>query len=288
MFNEILSIIKNASCKSFEDISESLEDCINSGVNFVDVLRQIGIIPEFISHDSSEEKLFAKSSDIVLARAFRELGLKAVVLRERGDSADVLAESKYFNYTLVADAKAFRLSRTAKNQKDFKVSALSSWRKDNNFAVLCAPYFHYPAKTSQIYSQALANNVCLLSWEHLIFLIENGIKESVRLNLSELWNFSEALSKRVLVSDMKKNFLHEFNNFIADFINISRKTLDNSLKAQVMTITERGELEKNFWLEEIQRIKKFSRKQAIDELIKSLKIHEKLTQIEAFIESIKQ
>ena len=288
MFNEILSIIKNASCKSFEDISESLEDCINSGVNFVDVLRQIGIMPEFISHDSSEEKLFAKSSDIVLARAFRELGLKAVVLRERGDSADVLAESKYFNYTLVADAKAFRLSRTAKNQKDFKVSALSSWRKDNNFAVLCAPYFQYPAKTSQIYSQALANNVCLLSWEHLIFLIENGIKESVKFNLSELWNFSEALSKRVLVSDMKKNFLHEFNNFIADFINISRKTLDNSLKAQVMTITERGELEKNFWLEEIQRIKKFSRKQAIDELIKSLKIHEKLTQIEAFIESIKQ
>ena len=207
MFNEILSIIKNASCKSFEDISESLEDC---------------------------------------------------------------------------------LSRTAKNQKDFKVSALSSWRKDNNFAVLCAPYFQYPAKTSQIYSQALANNVCLLSWEHLIFLIENGIKESVKFNLSELWNFSEALSKRVLVSDMKKNFLHEFNNFIADFINISRKTLDNSLKAQVMTITERGELEKNFWLEEIKRIKNFSRKHAIDELIKSLKIHEKLIQIKAFIESIKQ
>ena len=77
-------------------------------------------------------------------------------------------------------------------------------------------------------------------------------------------------------------------NFIADFLNISRKTLDNSLKAQVMTITERGELEKNFWLEEIKRIKNFSRKQAIDELIKSLKIHEKLIQIKAFIESIKQ
>ena len=87
---------------------------------------------------------------------------------------------------------------------------------------------------------------------------------------------------------MKKNFLHEFNNFLADFLNISRKTFDSSLKAQIVALQERSELEKNFWLEEIQHIKNYSRKQAIDELIKSLKIHEKLTQIKAFIESIKQ
>ena len=33
-------------------------------------------------------------------------------------------------YSLVADAKAFRLSRTAKNQKDFKVQAMDglAWR----------------------------------------------------------------------------------------------------------------------------------------------------------------
>ena len=64
---------------------------------------------------------------MVLARAFRELGLKSTVLRERSDSADVIAESKFHCYTLVADAKSFRLSRTAKNQKDFKVTALSNW-----------------------------------------------------------------------------------------------------------------------------------------------------------------
>ena len=125
MFDEILDIIKNSSVESFEDISRRLEICVNSGENFINALRQIGIIPECIPYDSSEEKLFAKTSDIVLARAFRELGLKSIVLSERGDSADVIAESKFWGYTLVADAKAFRLSRTAINfSKHVLVSAM--------------------------------------------------------------------------------------------------------------------------------------------------------------------
>ena len=105
--------------------------------------------------------MIAKASDAVLSRAFRELGLKSTVLGQRSDSADVLAESKYYGYTLVADAKAFRLSRTARNQKDFKVTALSGWRKDADYAVLCSPYFQYPVKKSQIYAQAVDENVCL-------------------------------------------------------------------------------------------------------------------------------
>ena len=206
MFNEILNIIKNSADKNFDEVSFLIEKIVDSVSNFAEVLSQIEIIPENILPDSTEEKLFSKTSDAVLSRAFRELGLKSSVLRERSDSADVIAESKFFDYTLVADAKAFRLSRTAKNQKDFKVSALSSWRKDNNFAVLCAPYFQYPVKSSQIYSQALENNVCLFSWEHLIFMLEHGVKETKKLNLSKIWNFSEDFSHKVLVSNMKKNF----------------------------------------------------------------------------------
>ena len=103
--------------------------------------------------------------DAVLARAFRELGLQAAVLRERADSADVIAFSCFHGYSLRADAKAFRLSRTARNQKDFKINALSVWKEDAEYAVLCAPYFQYPKRESQIYDQALDRNVCLLSWE---------------------------------------------------------------------------------------------------------------------------
>ncbi len=194
MFTDILANIRTTADVSFEQASLLIEQCVNNDDDFLETLKQIGTIPEFIEHDSTAEKLFSKASDAVLARAFRELGLRATVLKERGDSADVQAESIIHGYTLVADAKAFRMSRTAKNQKDFKVVALSGWRKDADYAVLCCPYFQYPTKTSQIYAQALTHNVCLFSWEHLIFLIENGIKESEMLSLASLWGFCNSYS----------------------------------------------------------------------------------------------
>lgn len=286
MFNDILGIIRDSEDRNFYETCGILESRINSDGDFIDTLRQIGIIPEFIAHDSTGEKLFSKASDMVLSRAFREIGLKSSVLHERADSADVIAESEIYVYTLVADAKAFRLSRTAKNQKDFKIPALSSWRKDNDYAVLCSPYFQYPAKASQIYAQALTNNVCLLSWEHLIFLLENGITESQNLNLSALWSFSDKFSHKVLVSDMKKCFMQDFNKFLADFLNIGIKVFDDSLKAQISHIIKRSGLEKSFWLERIERIKNYSREQAVNELISTLKINEKLTQIDAYVRSI--
>jgi type II restriction enzyme len=179
--------------------------------NFIDILEQIGTMPELIAHDSTEEKLFAKASDAALSRAFRELGLKSAVVKERADSADVIAESSIHGYTMVADAKAFRMSRTAKNQKDFKVTALSGWRKDSDYSLLCAPYFQYPRTQSQIYAQSIEHNVCLFSWEHLIFLIRHGIKESLTVNLSPLWNFGAEYSKTVVVANKKNCFMEEYN-----------------------------------------------------------------------------
>ena len=286
MFNEILSIIYKSSAKSFDDTCALLEECINYGTDFLGMLRQIGIIPESLPHDSTGEKLFSKASDYALARAFRELGLKSAVIKARADSADVLAESELHNYSLAADAKAFRLSRTAKNQKDFKVSALSAWRRDNDYAVLCAPYFQYPAKISQIYSQALSSNVCLLSWEHLIFMIEHGIMESSSINLSELWNFSSIFSHQVLVSDMKRNFLQDFSIFLVNLINEDSNSFVESLRTQISSIVKRGGAEKSFWLDKIEQIHSYSREQAVKELIQSLGIQEKVAHIDSYINSL--
>ena len=87
-------------------------------------LIQVGIMPEVFEHDSSEEKLWSKFSDVILSKALDCIGLQSEVLRTRGNSADVYSRAK--NYTLVSDAKCFRLSRTAKNQKDFKVFIVPS------------------------------------------------------------------------------------------------------------------------------------------------------------------
>lgn len=135
----------------------------------LDHLRLCGAIPEQYGHDSSEEKLYSKYTDAVISESLSTMGLRSVVIDTRADSPDVQARAG--DYSLVADAKAFRLSRTAKNQKDFKVQAMDGWRGGLDYAVLVCPIYQLPSRSSQVYQQAIARNVCVLSYSHLAALV---------------------------------------------------------------------------------------------------------------------
>ncbi len=135
----------------------------------LDHLRLCGAIPERYGRDSSEEKLYSKYTDSLLASAYRHIGLTSLVLAERANSADV--EAVAGSYSLVADAKAFRMSRTAKNQKDFKIEAMHTWKRGKPHAMVVCPIYQLPTRRSQIYHQAITRNVCVFSYSHLSVLV---------------------------------------------------------------------------------------------------------------------
>jgi type II restriction enzyme len=135
----------------------------------LDHLRLAGAIPEHYGHDSSEEKLYSKYTDALLSAAFKYVGLTSIVLSERADVADVEAVAQ--DYALVADAKAFRLSRTAKNQKDFKVEAMHRWKWGKPHAMVVCPIYQLPVRSSQIYEQAIRQTVCIFTYSHLAVLV---------------------------------------------------------------------------------------------------------------------
>lgn len=162
---DLRSLIRDNATTDFATASNNLQNILFdiSRTEVLSLITEIGIIPEDIGHDSSEEKLYTKVSDILFAKALKEMNLEVTVLRERSNCADIMAQSKYHNYSLVGDAKSFRLSRTAKNAKDFKVDSMIHWKEDNDFSVLVCPYFQYPKSNSQIYRSALNGNVSLFS-----------------------------------------------------------------------------------------------------------------------------
>lgn len=294
MFNKLVEQIFQFGKKEFKSATEEIRKVIDemSLDDFKIVVRQIGTIPEVIEHDSTEEKLYSKASDIVLARCFRELGMKSRALDERGDSADIIAESKSgYNYSLVADAKCFRLSRTAKNQKDFKVSNLSDWRgSENEYAVLVAPYFQYPQNTSQIYSKALENNVCLMTWEHMSIMIEREIIENEHFSLESLWNSSQMIARdRTLVfANAKTCFLNRIDGYVAKKIGVSEEDFLDILAEYKNLIVSRGEMEIEFWNNCIGEIEKLTREEAIEELIRAKKLHEKICAINSYIVKLRK
>lgn len=286
MFNELIEEIDKSKELNFDEISKKFEKIIFNTNNFLDVIYNIGIIPESIGHDTTEEKAFSKLSDIVLARAFREIGLDSEILKTRANSADVYAESKIHKYSLVADAKSFRMSRTAKNQKDFKIDALSKWKKNEDYSILCSPYFQYPSKKSQIYKQSLEKNVCLLSWEHLIFLIENKIKENKSINFSNIWNFGNIYSEKISLKNSENNFFDNFNEKFCHTISINNNKFTDTLINQIDIIKKRSIKEKLYLENEINIIKSYTKEQAILELIKSQKLEDRIKHIDDFVKKV--
>ena len=290
-FDELCSFIRDLSeGMMFQEAGDRLEAEVFRipKKEFLPFVAEIGTIPECIEHDSKEEKLYSKVSDIILARCFHEMGLKAIVLKERSNSADIEAKSLYHNYSLVADAKSFRLSRTAKNQKDFKVESMHHWRGDNDYSVLVCPYFQYPKTVSQIYGQALNNNVSLFSWEYFSILLEHNIKETEKIDISNLWNQSSLISFDTSIADKNTCFFKHQNKNIADFIHVCEDVFLLHLSSFKESIIERGNIEINFWKRKMEEIQTYTREKAINELLMSLKLNEKITAITKFTDSLKR
>lgn len=290
-FFELRTLIKNESKKgAFIDSSDQIQNII-FGLNkkvLIPIITEIGSIPEDIEHDSSEEKLYSKVSDIVLAKCFQELGLQSSVNKERANCADVVARSCFHNYSLIGDAKSFRLSRTAKNQKDFKVKSMADWKGDHDYSVLVCPYYQYPKSKSQIYGQALNDNITLFSWEYLSILLENDIVEKETINLANLWNMSHILSVNIPISDKNNCFLIDQDEMIRLYLNVTETQFKNYFSRYKGNIISRGETEIKYWEDKIQKINRYTREQAIEELITSLKLHEKISSIKKYISSLQR
>jgi type II restriction enzyme len=275
--------IKNLS-GNFGDDYDKLEAELTTEVNhggipvIIDHLRLCGSIPESYGHDSSEEKLYSKYTDCILSLAFRALGLKSLVLAERADSADV--EVLGNNYSFVADAKAFRLSRTAKNQKDFKVAAMHGWKYGKTNAMVVCPIYQLPRASSQIYQSATVHDVCVFTYSHLALLLsfsqKAGDKATQEL-IHRIFKVIPALNPSKSASEywlaINRTIL-DFSNDIQDLWNIEKIAAMESI--QVAKVEDLS-----FLANQREIIMKMSHDQALMELIKVYKIDSKIKAINA-------
>lgn len=244
----------------------------------VDHLRLCGVIPEKYGHDSSAEKLYSKYTDVLLTMAFRSLGMKSNIFVERADAADVEAFGK--DFSLVGDAKAMRLSRTAKNQKDFKVEAMAKWKYGKPYAIVVSPLYQLPAKQSQIYFQATTRDVCLLSYSHLAVLV--SLSHEISPNAAE-----KALNEILkTVSDMNpsKDAQAYWQTINRTLINQHKviKTLWQDEKVANHLAIEFSKTEALTYLaQERERISRLSHNEAIKQLIGANKIESRSKVISA-------
>ncbi len=263
-----------------EKLEKELETEIkkNGISSLIDHLRFCGNIPESYGHDTSEEKLYSKYTDCLLSLAYNALGLKSIVLKERADAADVEAFAK--DYSFVADAKAFRLSRTAKNQKDFKVQAMHGWKRGKPYAMVVCPIYQLPTSSSQIYQQATNQNVCIFTYSHLALLLsfsENEGQTKSQQLLKKIFETVKALNPSKNASDYwiaVNKVILSFSKKIEPLWNIEKSVATESIavaKEEALT----------FLAQEREKIMRMSHKEALKELIKVHKIESRIKTINA-------
>ncbi len=241
-------------------------------------LRLCGAIPESYDHDSSEEKLYSKYTDVVISAAYASMGFTSLVLRERADSADV--ECVCDDYSFVADAKAFRMSRTAKNQKDFKVLAMDNWKHGKPFAMIVCPVYQLPSRISQIYQQAASRSVCVYTYTHLAVLVRYaetaGQRRAIEL-LLDIFRTVEAMNP----SKSANLYWQALNRKMLDAADGTADLWRQEKIASVESIRIGRDEALGFLAGERERIMKLSRSDAIREVIRWRRIDNKVRVVES-------
>ena len=245
-------------------------------------LRLCGAIPENYGHDSSEEKLYSKYTDVVIHEAFKAIGFTSLVLKERGDTADV--ECVTDEYSFVADAKAFRLSRTAKNQKDFKVQAMDDWKHGKPYAMIVCPVYQLPSRTSQIYQQASSRSVCIATYT-LLAVLTRFVQETTKLRTIELVH---EIFKTVEALNPSKNAISYWktvNRTLLDFDKrISSIWREEKLASNEAILISKEEA-LTFLAAERARIMRLSRDEAINEVLMWRKLDNKIQAVQSVVEN---
>ena len=244
----------------------------------VDHLRLCGDIPESYIHDSTEEKLYSKYTDMVLAESFKVIGLKSLVIIERADVADVEVFGN--TYDFVADAKSFRLSRTAKNQKDFKIQAMDGWKHGKKYAMVVCPIYQLPSSSSQIYQQASSRNVCIFTYSHLSMIVSFALlegKESAQKLLNEIFKIIPALN----TSKSASGYWIPINKTILEFSDKLEELWQKEKQASLESIAIAKEEALTFLANERAKIMKMSHKEALVELVRVHKLESRIEKIKS-------
>ena len=273
---------------NFGDDSDKLEKELEAEIkkngisSLIDHLRLCGNIPESYGHDTSEEKLYSKYTDCLLSLAYSSLGLKSLVLKERADAADVEAFAK--DYSFVADAKAFRLSRTAKNQKDFKVQAMHGWKRGKPFAMVVCPIYQLPTSSSQIYQQATTQSVCIFTYSHLALLLSYSQVEGQAKAQQLLKKIFETI-KALNPSKNATDYWLAVNKTILSFSKKIQPIWDIEKGVATESISIAKEEALTFLAQEREKIMRMSHKEAVNELIKVHKIESRIKTINAITDN---
>lgn len=156
---------------------------------------------------------------------------------------------------------------------------MDGWRNGLDYAVVVCPIYQLPSRTSQIYQQAIARNVCILSYSHLAALVGLAKRRG------------EPTATKGLGSVLKSVALMHPSKSAADYWLGINRALVSALKgdADLWTAEKTASLAAlgvvkdealTYLRAERNRLLGLSHKQALEELIRAAGLDSRIAQVE--------
>lgn len=117
---------------------------------------------------------------------------------------------------------------------------------------------------------------------------KEGVKEDASTNIKELFNQSVVIANGTTVGNAKVNFLIQQNKNIADIIKMPQSKFISYFDDIKNILVKRGYTEISYYEGEKNIVKQLNREDAINELLKSMKLDSKISKIKQFIEQIRK
>ena len=269
--------------------------------NFCKLLACSGFIPDLYLSDSSEETLFSKLTEVLVAEWANRMNFSSRIVKEKSGHEDINFEIN--NKTVVCDAKSFRLGRSqaAPNVKDFlKPADISKWlerHKNGLGGLVTYPDTHDWTKSSDVYLYCTDKNcpTVILSYIHLALLL--NFKNNFFVNeLENLWNYKKLFPERLekkIDGGNKNAYWKIMNEEIISILNISEVDFkfyfELCKNLQTECIKKNIEKLRDSKMQIIEQIEKYCAKLSVEELRKNFleyKIKVETQQIDEFINRI--
>lgn len=268
---------------------------------FCKLLSCAGFIPDLYKSDSSEETLFSKLTEILVAEWAERMGFKSNVVKTKSSYEDI--NFSISEKIIVCDAKSFRLGRSqqAPNVKDFlKPADIQKWlnRHENGLGGLITfPDTHDWTESSDVYLYCTDKNcpTVILSYVHLALILHFCNKHSAK-KLKQLWNYEKLFPKplnRKISGGNRKAYWSVINSKIISVLDISESDFiiyfEQCKKLQTECIKshiERLQEIKSQIVEEIENAyEKFSKEELLSELVE-YRVKNETRKIDEFIKRI--
>lgn len=169
---------------------------------FSRLLIHSGYIPDLYSNDSSEETLYTKLIEVLVAEWADRMGFTAEIIKQKASMEDIKI---YINGSvIVCDAKSFRLGRSqqAPNAKDFlKLEDIRKWMdryEDSIGGLVTYPCTHEWKTSSDIYQYCSTKDAptIMLPYKYLAFLFDKRESFDTK-SILELWNYNTIFPDKV-------------------------------------------------------------------------------------------